>query len=49
VFGLSFIVYKKVPEHNLKVCILPYYKVKGITFGPTLECTIPLMDKLNPI
>ena len=24
---VSLIVYEKVPEHNLKLCILPYYKV----------------------
>jgi hypothetical protein len=43
VFGLSLVVCKKVPEHNLKVRILPYYKVKGITFWPTHVCTIPLI------
>ncbi len=35
------IVCKKVPEHNLKVPILPYYKVAGVTFRPTHACTIP--------
>jgi hypothetical protein len=43
VFGLSLIVCKKVTEQNLKVRILPYYKVKGVTFWPTHVCTIPGM------
>jgi hypothetical protein len=42
VFSLLLVVCKKVPEHNLKVRILPYYEVKGITFWPTHVCTIPL-------
>ncbi len=29
---VSLVVCKKVPEHNLKVCILPYYKVSRCYF-----------------
>jgi hypothetical protein len=41
---VSLVVCKKVPEHNLKVNIFPYYntiRLIGIIFWPTYTCTIP--------
>jgi hypothetical protein len=29
--AVKLIVCKKVPEHNLKVCKLPYHEVQGVT------------------
>ncbi len=37
---LSYV--KKVPEHNIKVCILPYYKVDRHFFWSNHMCTMPL-------
>ncbi len=39
--AVSLVVCKKVPKHNLKVCISPYYKIIGITFWSTHACTMP--------
>ncbi len=39
--AVKHIICKKVLEHNLKVHILPYYKVNGVIFSPTYMCTIP--------
>jgi hypothetical protein len=46
--AVKLIACNKVPEHNLKVCILPYYKVNGVIFCPIYACTIPPFVMTSP-
>jgi hypothetical protein len=39
--GLSLLVCKNVPEHNLKVHIFPYYKINRCYVLTHIGCTIP--------
>jgi hypothetical protein len=39
---VKLILYTKVPEHNLNVHILPYYKVNGVIFVPPARA--PYLD-----